>query len=659
MSSPFSLPLTSKEYSEKMKSEKLLFYLFFAICWAPMYAQIELPEIISDGMVLQRDSKIKIWGWATENEKVTLQFQQESFSSVADANGKWEIILPPQEEGGPYEMNFKGNNFIQLENIYFGDVWLCSGQSNMETTMERVSPLYPEETENSKNEKIRQFLVPDDYTFKKPRKNLSGGSWKAVNSENLPEFSAVAYFFAKKVFSETGVPIGIINSAVGGSPVEAWMSEKSLKSFPTIYKEHLRYQSDSLINAIEEENRKNSIGWNENLEKLDKGLQENYIGLKDFSNWKTTEIPGYWQENNMLNSAGVIWYKKEINLSEVPSSGVAELNLGTLIDSDQAYVNGELVGQTGYQYPPRRYTFNTELLKEGKNIITVRLVNNAGRAGFIDDKPYYLKAGNETIDLKGTWNYKIGATMPDMKAQKFVRWKPGGLYNAMIAPLHDYKIKGVLWYQGESNAGNPEMYRKLLPEMILDWRDKWNDDALPFLYVQLPNFMEAKKDPTESNWAVMREIQRRLKDSLPNTGMAVTIDIGEWNDIHPLNKKDVGERLALQAFSKVYHKEVLASSPEPKLWNVNKNEVFLHFNSVGEGLKLKNGKTPQEFALSEDGKNFFWAEAEIIDENTIKIKAAEVDNPKFVRYAWADNPDKSNLYNSANLPASPFEIRLN
>ncbi len=637
--------------------KKRILLVLFLTSVGTTFAQIKLPQLISDNAILQRDTELKIWGWADNDEKVTLNFNGEEFTTTANEEGKWEIDFPAQKAGGPYKMTFSASNKVEVNNILFGDVYLGSGQSNMETTMERVSPLYPEVIANSENEEIRQFLVPDEYNFKNPAEDLSGGSWRSANPGNLKEFSAVGYFFATEIYKNQNVPVGFINSAVGGSPINAWLDAESLKNFPKMYKEHQKYQNDSLIKAIEEENSQISTKWNELLSKKDKGLTEDYVNAS-FDDWETTQIPGYWKEANILDSAGVVWYKKEITLSEKPEKSTAELNLGVLIDSDKAYVNGTQVGTTGYQYPPRRYKFNSNILKEGKNIITVRLVNNGGTAGFVDDKTYFIEVDSDSIGLKGKWKYKIGATMPNMKPQRSVRFKPGGLHNAMIAPLYNTKIKGVLWYQGESDAGNPEMYSKLLPQLITSWRGLWKKPDLPFLLVQLPNFMEETTGPQESNWAEMREVQRTTGLNIPNTGMAVTIDIGEWNDIHPLNKKDVGKRLALQARELIYGEKLVSSGPAPSNWKIDNGAVMIDFDNLKSGWKFKDGNKPTGFTISEDGKTFYDAKAQVLDDNTLKIYNHEIKNPGVVRYAWANNPGDANLYNKEDLPAGPFELKI-
>jgi sialate O-acetylesterase len=331
----------------------------------------------------------------------------------------------------------------------------------------------------------------------------------------------------------------------------------------------------------------------------------------------------------------------------------AQLNLGRIVDADSVFVNGIFVGTTSYQYPPRRYTIPPTLLKEGRNIIIIRVINERGRGGFVEDKPYELAVGNQKTDLKGDWQYQLGAKMEPLRGETFIRWKPMGLYNAMLSPLLNYQIKGVIWYQGEANANRPIEYRQLFPALIKDWRKNWNQGDFPFLFVQLPNFMEPKAEPSESNWALLREAQLKTL-SVPNTAMAVTIDIGEWNDIHPLNKKDVGKRLALAATKVAYgEKNIVYSGPIYKSMTIDGNKIILTFTNIGSSLMARGDGELKCFAICGIDSQFVWAQAKI-EGDKIVVWSDKIANPVAVRYAWADNPESANLYNKDGLPASPF-----
>ncbi|WP_017732186.1 sialate O-acetylesterase [Nafulsella turpanensis] len=623
-----------------------------------VYSQLRLPRLVSDGMVLQRDTDLKIWGWATPGDEVSIEFKGKSWKTTAGEEGRWEVNLPPMEAGGPYEMDVQADKQLTVKNILIGDVWLASGQSNMELTMERASPIYQEVIAQAENPDIRYFDVPDRYDFNQPQEDLEGGSWKAATPENVLNFSAVAYFFAKELYEKYEVPVGIINASLGGSPVEAWISEEALKEFPVPYAEAQRFKDSTLIREIQEKDKARGNAWYGTLRKKDQGYRNPEApwykpGLDD-SRWAAMEIPGYWADTELGPVNGVVWFRKEIDVPASLAGKPAGLLLGRIVDSDSVYLNGEFVGTTGYQYPPRRYEIPAGLLKEGKNTLVIRVINESGRGGFVEDKPYQIAAGGDTIDLKGAWKYRLGAAMGPLPGQTFIRWKPLGLYNGMIAPLLKYPIKGVIWYQGESNTNDAAEYDGMFSALISNWRQKWGQGDFPFLYVQLANFMEAAEQPSESNWAELRDAQLKTL-SVPNTAMAVTIDIGEWNDIHPLNKEDVGKRLALAAQKVAYGDEsVVFSGPVFKSMEVKGNKAVLSFKNVGGGLTTNGEEELKAFAIAGADGNWFWAKAKI-KGNKVVVWSDKVAKPVAVRYAWADNPEGANLYNKEGLPASPFQ----
>lgn len=554
-------------------------------------------------------------------------------------------------------MTLKGNNTIVLKNILFGDVWVCSGQSNMELPMDRLKDKYKEVIAKAENPNIRQFLVPDQYYFANEKEDFTSGEWVSANPTSILQFSGVAYFFALEIYEKYKIPIGLINSALGGSPAESWISEESVKKFPDYYQEYLKYKDGKLEVQIDQNDKKVSNDWYKLANNTDLGLKNNWSNPEfNDSDWKTMNVPGYWADNQLGNVNGVVWFKKEFSIPKVKEN-TAKLILGRIVDADSVYVNGQFVGTTSYQYPPRTYSFNANILKEGKNEIAVRIINNSGKGGFVLDKPYELVLGKDTLDLKGSWKYELGAKMLPLPGQTFVRWKPVGLYNAMIAPLKNYSIKGVLWYQGESSTKKPSEYFSLMETLITNWRTQWQQPKLPFLVVQLTNFMDPKTEPVESNWAALRQQQLNTL-AIPNTGLAVTIDLGEWNDIHPLNKYDVGKRLSLQARKKVYgEKDLVASGPLFKAMEQKGNKLILSFTDTGSGLFAKDNASLKGFAIANNDGKFVWANA-TIEGDKIVVWNDTISNPSKVRYAWADNPVEANLYNKENLPASPFESDL-
>lgn len=626
--------------------------LFFTIC---ALAQVKLPRLISDGMILQRDTKLKIWGWAATNEKLSLKFNGKIYKTKASADGNWSVMLPPVKSGGPYTLTITASNSITIKDILFGDVFFCSGQSNMVHQLNIHDITYAADIKSANYPEIRQFLVPVSNNLGAPKNDLPDGSWKAAIGEQVRPFSAVAYFFAKKIYDKYRVPIGLINASVGGTPIEAWTSEDGLKEFPALQTTIQKNKDTAYVNDL---NRK-AANANRPVASKDKGTMEspkwfetNYIPKE----WRPINIPGYWEDQGIKDLNGVVWYRKEIDIPASMIGKPAKVFLGRIVDADALYINGKQVGTTTYMYPQRRYAIGADVLKAGKNIFVVKVTNNSGKGGFVPDKPYCIFTGNDTIDLKGTWQYKVGevflprtdAVVVGINAQN----QPTALYNAMVAPVINYSIKGILWYQGESNGSRGAEYAKLQPAQIADWRNKWQQADIPFLYVQLPNFMDANYLPSESQWAELREAQLKSL-SVPATAMVVAIDLGEWNDIHPDNKKDVGERLALAAQKIVYGENIVYSGPIYRSSTIEGNKIIISFDHIGSGLISNDGEELGEFAIAGADKKFVWAKAKIEGDKII-VWSEIISNPMYIRYAWADNPVNPNLYNKEGLPASPF-----
>ena len=619
--------------------------------------QVRLPRIIRDSMILQRGVAIKIWGWASPKEKIKIHFQNNNYKTTATVNGIWQVVLSPMKAGGPYTMDISGKNKIALKDILIGDVWLCSGQSNMVHQLNIHDVTYAAEIVNANFSEIRQFWIPTLTSMQGSKNDLPAGNWKAAVGEDVRPFSVVAYFFAKKLYEKYHVPIGLINASVGGTPIEAWISEEGLKDFSTIQNTIQKNKDTAYVNAI---NRK-ALADNTPQQQDDEGLANKWFDTAYIpKGWHTINVPGYWEDQGIKDLDGVVWYRKEIDVPQSMTNIAAKLYLGRIVDADNVYINGKLIGTTTYQYPQRRYTIAAGILHRGKNIITVRVQNNSGKGGFVPDKPYCLLAGKDTIDLKGSWQYKMGEVYTPKKISPTIapQNQPAALYNAMTAPLINYACKGFLWYQGEANTGRANEYEKLQIALINDWRNKWMEPAAPFLFVQLPGFMEMNYQPSESQWAELRAAQLKTL-SVPNTGMAVAIDLGEWNDIHPDRKKEVGDRLALLAEKIAYgEKEIVYSGPLYQSVKIEGNKMIVSFSNTGSGLVTNDGEALRYFAIAGADKKFAWAKA-TIRENTIIVWNENVLQPVYVRYAWADNPDGANLYNKEGLPASPFEAAVN
>lgn len=611
----------------------ILFWLTMTCFPASLVAQIRLPHMVSDKMVLQRDTELKIWGWATPGDKVTVRFRGSYYDTEPGADGKWSVTLPPQQAGGPFLMEI---NEIVIRDILVGDVWFCSGQSNQETPIARLTDMFPE-INVSNNHMIRHYKVPTQQSVESLCENIPGGArWHSATASEVMNWTALAYFFAQESYAHNKVPVGMLVSSLGGSAIESWISQEHLKEFP-----QLILDKEALEGMKEAERDKGSGKWN----------SMDY----DDSDWQTMQIPGTWRANG-IRAKGVVWHRKEFELPASMERKHAKLYLGTLVDSDSVFINGRFVGSTSYMYPPRKYDIPAGILRQGKNNITVKLTAQSGNGEFTADKPYKIVGDDVEISLTGTWKYKIGRDREESKQYaerlKNRRTAGSGLYNGMIHPVRDYKVSGVIWYQGESNSGRSKEYAPLLQSLITNWRELWNMPELPFLLVQLPNFMPKSEQPSESGWAGIREAQLKIAKEVSHTALAVTYDTGEWNDIHPLNKKDVAHRLFLGARKLLYGEKVVSSGPIYKEMKVEGNKIVLTFTETGGGLTCK-GKSLKHFAIAGEERKFVWADA-VIKGNKVIVSSPEVENPVAVRYAWANNPEEANLTNKEGLLASPF-----
>ena len=617
--------------------------------------QVRLPRLVSDGMVLQREKPVNVWGWASPGEKVKLTINSQTFETITTADGKWKIVLSAQKAGGPFEIEITASNTIKLKNILFGDVWLCSGQSNMELPMSRVAVLYRKEIESSTNPNIRLFQVPVRWNYNNLQEDISGGKWEESNPQNILKYTAVGYFFARDLYEKYKIPVGIIQCAAGGSSAESWISEESLKAFPEQYQIAKQLSDTTYMRNLLASEKAAQVKWFGDLRKNDLGRKSVswFNPSLDDSSWPDFQLPSSFAEAEMDFKNGVVWFRKEIDLPDNCSGKSALLELGRIVDSDSVFVNGTFVGNVTYQYPPRRYNVAPGVLKAGKNNITVKVISQSGIGAFIKDKPYQLDVEEQAFDLKGTWKYNIGAKCEPCPSSTFFPGKPLGLYNAMLYPTINYTLKGMVWYQGESNSSRANEYKSVMSTLIGEWRKLWGQGDLPFLFVQLPDFLEPKNEPSEGDWATMRDQQLKLL-SVPNTAMAVTIGLGEWNDIHPLRKKEVGQRLALAAEKLACgDKNVVASGPIYQSMKIVGNKIELTFTNCGGGLATNDGKQLSHFAIAGADKKLVWGKAEI-KGNKIIVWSDQVINPEMVRYAWADNPAGANLCNKEGLPASPF-----
>lgn len=627
---------------------------------------LRLPRLISDGMILQQKKQIKMWGFDRPGRKVMLSFLGEEYVAVADGQGRFEAVLPSMEPGGPYNLYIGNENGeeIVVTDILIGDVWLCAGQSNMELPMERVKDRYPEEIRECSEPFIRTFKVIEHSDFHGPLRELQSGSWEKADTGTILKFSATAYFFAKQMYQMTGVPVGLINTSLGGSRIQSWMSREMLQGDVEDLLLAEKYADDAFVAGQLERNQENMEAWHRNLDEQDQGLKRNFKELKaPEPSFKEVSIPFFFRDTQLQGFIGSVWFLRNFQVTGGLAGKAAKLWLGTIVDSDTVYINGVMVGHTDYQYPPRKYEIPEGLLREGENTIVIRVKCENGHGRFTDGKKYALWNDKEEIDLTGKWYYEIGAACEQIEPTDFVNWKPTGLYNGMVAPCRPYTLAGILWYQGESNTHVPEVYLELMKRMVAGYRKEWGEE-LPFLYVQLPNFAidryDSDADETGQGWPVVRELQRRAK-KLPRVGMAVTMDLGEDNDLHPLNKKEVGFRLAMLAAKMLYG---IASECEgPEICGIDyemekTGAVLLYFKNITDGMYAyggEKGKEIRDFELR-DEQGIWHRAAAVIKEDTIRLTPVERIRirPCGVRYLFSNISHGAMIYNRAGFPLSPF-----
>ena len=555
--------------------KKILFFCATLFCLSAAKAKITMPQLFQSGMVMQRGKAIPVWGKADAGETVTIRFNKKEYTTNADSDGRWRVDLPKMKAGGPYQMSI---NELTFDNIMIGDVWLLSGQSNIDVHIERVYPQYTNEIDNYENTNIRLFRVQNETSTHGVKDDIRPTSinWKPLNKQNAWPFSAVGYFLGKKMFEKNKVAQGIIVNSWGGTPIEAWISEDSLKAdYPMLIKRTQMYQNDNYVRAQMQANGAASQQWDAILNQNDPRYAD---ATCDDSQWTSIN-----QNNWMWRGTGSVWLRQHITIDKEHAGKPARLLLGTLFDQDITYLNGKEIGHTYYQYPPRRYDIPEGLLREGDNVIAVRFINKYGAAHFIPEKPYMLCFGDDrlsqnpmpkdVIPLGAQWKMHVGTEMPqcpsgDVSLQNL----PTTLYNAVLYPLAPYAINGIVWYQGESNTGNPAPYADYLKKLIGCWRDRWQDQQMPFVIVQLANYdgrqqtayprpITPQPEPVNSGWAQLREAQRTVAKADARAELAVINDLGETVDIHPLRKKEVAERIAL-CFDKLIYNNKVKLSPK-------------------------------------------------------------------------------------------------
>ena len=606
-----------------------------------LMANVSLPYIFSDNMVLQRNSKIPVWGFASPHEKVSVSFKNQTKSTVADQNGNWKVNLDQEKEGGPFTLTIKGNNEIVFKNVLVGDVWLCSGQSNMEWALSS-SEGYKEELNQKEFPLIRHIKIERKINSL-PQNNLAKTEWNVANASTIGDFSAVAYFFAKKMYHERQVPIGIINSSWGGTVIEAWIPKNAFEQSP-YFKEMIANMPQIDIESLQQKNFEAKTAFFE--KKLNAKIadfnQEQFLSADyNASALKDLYVPKAWEQQGFEGLDGVAWVRKTIVLSDEDLAGNAVLYLGKIDDEDLTYFNGKLVGQMKQWSDDRIYTIPKEILKKGENIIAVK-VNDTGGGGGLwnNDDEVKLVTAQKSIPLAGNWKFAVEKIYAAINQNEF----PSLIYNAMIHPIEDFRISGMLWYQGESNAERAYEYNQSFPLLINSWRQKFGEN-LPFYFVQLATF-NTKGDSNEGcDWCEVRDAQLNTT-KMKNTGMVVTTDVGNPNDIHPRNKKTVGERLANLALNNGLKSPIYQKS------TVKGNKITISFNTK-EKLISKNNEILKGFEIAGNDQKFYPAKAEI-KKNKIVVTCEKVSNPVAVRYGWKGDDSEINLFTEKGLPVAPF-----
>ena len=686
-----------------------------------MKGTFKIKGIVGSGMVLQRNKINCIYGTAEVYSDIIMEFRGTTSITQSDEDGNWKIEFSPGEAGGPFTMNIKCDDHrVEFTDIYVGEVWVSSGQSNAQLPMERMRFSYPEDFALPKNDRIRMITIPINWSLDGEKDEIvdvgwqsnadegtkadglsSGVKWVCASPETLGGMSGTGYFFAKRLSKELDVPVGIINASQGGSPIASWLSRQALEEMgdkKEYLKQVVEYLAEGRAAAKQKEMSENQKEWNDELYGASK--------KPDFASdegWTDVQIPG----NIPVEKAGFYWFKKTIELTaeqvEHFNTYKTWLWMGTIVDADTAYVNDVEVGFTPYCYPPRRYMVPAGTLHEGKNLIALRVQKNAefGPIRFFTEKPYYLFTENtfvapavyrnleartetlypldgERIDLSGEWKMKTDVQIRNCPPQMFFEWLPTALYNSMLAPCFKHAIAGALWYQGESDAGRPIEYKSMLIKMIDLWRHKfiYGSKDLPFVIVQLPNFADGWNEDSaskEGGWANIRQVQSDVAEIAGHTGLAVTIDAGEWNDLHPEKKKTVGYRAAKEALRVAYGKNFISPSPKADFCEFKKNKFLVRFDCGNSSLVAckVDGKSADLNVESRDNKVYGFsllcnkkgvesvieAEAELIDDKTVKVEVPRgVGDVVELRYLWADSPAPINLYSRNQLPAAPFRI---
>lgn len=630
----------------------------FILLWTmaiPSQADVKTARIFSSNMVLQQGQENPIWGWAEKGEKITISFAGKTISVKASKVGKWSAKLPSLDYGGPFDMTIKGKNSIHFDNILIGEVWICSGQSNMSFGVKSANDAQ-KEIANANFPAIRLFTVATKVS-QTPVEDLDNGEWQVCTPANIPGFSAVGYFFGRHLNQELKVPVGLIHTSWGGTIAETWSSSQTIENDPD-FKDKLKELAGIDMNQYEEKKMAAIKAVLKELPTKDAGLVNGVAVYADQAlndaDWAEINPTKRWEDSGYQYVDGIAWYRTSVVLTDEQAKAANEIHLGLIYDKEISWINGVKIGESNATSENRMYAIPVNTLKAGRNVIAIRVDDTGGNGGLYGKaSDRYLQVGEQQISLDRPWKFKVSEPKIGSLAMGPNDY-PTLLFNAMLNPLIPYGIKGAIWYQGEANASRAKQYQRVFPEMINDWRTHWKQNELSFYFVSLANYMAPTDQPSESSWAELREAQTKTL-ALPKTGMALAIDLGVADDIHPKNKQDVGKRLALSALKTTYGKNLVYSGPMYQSVKFEGNKAIVNFTETGSGLVAKDKYGYVNcFSIAGADHKFFWAKAAITGDHTVVVYSDEVKNPVAVRFGWAINPDDLNLYNKEGLPANPF-----